>query len=160
MAGEILRAFLTREALIARPRWYVSDVANAAYVVGAEISGQIHIQANTLFQWTSFGFARHGIPIGGGYVDDFGETALVQFRAFESGEAFSNAPGPAILAQSYLSGQSELVEYPLLPGNFRLGWSLWPLAVEATDSYNLVFGGIEYVMPKSLADYGIAVTGG
>ncbi len=157
--GEILRAVLDKSALIARPRWYVADLPYQTYVAGAPISGTVHIQANTNFLWTTFGFSHHGAGAQLG-LNDFGDTAQVEFRQLESGKFYQQGKTLASNIQSYQTGQMELEDYPLFPGDFRLGFIVTPITVSDADAYYLTFGGIEYLMPKSQADYGVGGMGG
>lgn len=157
--GEILRSVIDQQALIARPRFYVSIIPMAAYTAGQEITGHIRIQQNTQFLWTSFGFQEHSL-VDGVPGTSFGSKSQIVFRDFASGKLYSNAPNIAGLFGTYPFGQTEQEEYPLLPGDYRLGWSVTPQIVHEMDSYYLMFAGIEYVMPGSNAAYGIPQLGG
>lgn len=152
--GEILRAVVDEQCLFARPRFYVGTVAMAAQTAGVTIEGNIRIQENTQFLWTSFGFYHKG-SVAGVLSTDFGALSQVAFRDFSTGRRFSNVSNISVLSNTYPFGVTEQEEYPLFPGNYRLGWTVTPLIVRDTDAYYLLFGGIEYVMPGSNADYGI-----
>lgn len=159
--GEILRGVLQQAAISRRPRWYWASIPWAVYAVDQELSGQIQIQANTCFLWTSFGFAHFGgIESVDGPANnaDRGNFALIRFTDQKNSSRFSNDRVLAANVQSSQFGAAELDEYPLFPGSFQLGWSVWPTVVNPlypADAYELVFAGIEYKFPQPLSSYGI-----